>query len=141
MVRLCNERKTDVDQILELYKQAGWSDGAQAGCAVGIGDKQPGEYLLVNEIDGKIVATAQLNIIPSYAHLGTPYAIVNYVVTDKNERRKGYMAEVFNRIEEICTEHSCSSILLDSAEWRKEAHQFYESMGYESMRGFRKRRK
>ena len=138
MVRVQNESKKDIDQILNLYKQAGWSDGAEAGCAIGIGEKQPGEYLLVNEIDGRIVATAQLNIIPSYAHLGRSYAIVNYVVTDEDERRKGYMAEIFNTIDKICTEHNCSSILLDSAEWRKEAHQFYESMGYESMRGFRK---
>ena len=138
MVRVQNESKKDIDQILNLYKQAGWSDGAEAGCAIGIGEKQPGEYLLVNEIDGRIVATAQLNIIPSYAHLGRPSAIVNYVVTDEDERRKGYMAEIFNTIDKICTEHNCSSILLDSAEWRKEAHQFYESMGYESMRGFRK---
>ena len=138
MVRLNNHTKKDVDQILDLYAQAGWSEGSEVGCMIGIGERQPGEYLLVNEIDERIVATAQLNIIPSYAHLGRPYAIVNYVVTDENEHRKGYMSEIFTKIEEICNKNDCSSILLASAEWRKNAHAFYESIGYESMKGFRK---
>lgn len=55
---------------------------------------------------------------------------VTYVAVDENYRKKGIGRKIFERIEEICSENKCSAIELTSADFRTEAHEFYNRLGF-----------
>lgn len=128
--------KDDIPKIIELYKQEHW---AKEGYDPDFLSNNPNVHLLVNDIDGKIVATAQLDIINTLAFGPQPYGAIEFVVTDKNERRHGYMRQIFEEIDNICEQYNCESVMLTSTITRMEAHHFYENMGYvAAVKGFRK---
>ena len=54
------------------------------------------------------------------------------IVVDKNYRGKGYGKRLMEKIEEWAKENNCNGIRLTSNTNRKEAHLFYENMGYKS---------
>ena len=55
---------------------------------------------------------------------------VAYLAVDSVYRRKGIGTALHYKVEEICKMMSCSSIELTSANFRKDAHKFYLSLGY-----------
>jgi GNAT superfamily N-acetyltransferase len=54
------------------------------------------------------------------------------VVIDKKYRGKGYGKRLMEEMEEWAKENNCYGIRLTSNVKRKEAHSFYEKMGYKS---------
>ncbi len=128
---------SDLEQILNLYKQEYWfKEGYDKNF---IDNLSENTYLLVADDDGKIVGTAQLDIIKTLAFGDQPYGVLEFVVVDKNIRRKGVGRKIFEEIDNICRKHNCESCMLTSTIYRTEAHLFYEEMGYvAAVRGFRK---
>lgn len=130
----------DINEIVNLYEQKGWNKGRQITSEFfkKVTDI-PGCYLLVAEMDDKIVGTVQLNIIQNIAFGGQPYGTVEWVITDKDHRRQGVGRKMFEEIDRICIEHNCDSVMLTSSLANWESHLFYEKMGYVApVKGFRK---
>jgi GNAT superfamily N-acetyltransferase len=48
------------------------------------------------------------------------------LITDQNERSKGYGEQLLGYIEELAREQGCSNVVLSSGLWRTDAHRFYE---------------
>jgi ribosomal protein S18 acetylase RimI-like enzyme len=57
---------------------------------------------------------------------------VDELVVDKNYRGNGHGKTLIDSITKIAKDLKCKRIELDSAFHRKEAHRFYESLGYEN---------
>lgn len=55
---------------------------------------------------------------------------VTYVAVDENFRKNGIGRKILNRVEEECRAKACSAIELTSADYRIEAHAFYEKLGF-----------
>jgi GNAT superfamily N-acetyltransferase len=68
------------------------------------------------------------------------FMVVENVVVSSSQRRQGVGKALMEKIEEIATERNCLYIMFVSSSARTDAHQFYESIGYQSdfVQGFKK---
>lgn len=55
---------------------------------------------------------------------------VTYVAVDENYRKHGIGRKIFGYIEEMCRSFKCSAIELTSADFRTDAHAFYDALGF-----------
>jgi len=55
---------------------------------------------------------------------------ITYVAVDENYRRHGIGRKLFDKVETLCIDHACSAIELTSADYRTEAHEFYNRLGF-----------
>ena len=69
-----------------------------------------------------------------------PFMVVENVVVSSRERRQGVGKSLMKKIEQIAIERDCLYIMFVSSSARTDAHQFYESIGYQSdfVQGFKK---
>lgn len=70
-----------------------------------------------------------------------PFMVVEDVIVDKQQRRGNIGSSLMHELEKIAVERCCSYIIFVTESERKEAHKFYESLGYRSdaHKGFKKR--
>ncbi|WP_151734876.1 GNAT family N-acetyltransferase ['Paenibacillus yunnanensis' Narsing Rao et al. 2020] len=68
------------------------------------------------------------------------FMVVENVVVSSRARRQGLGKQLMDRLEAMAHERDCSYIILVSGDKRKEAHVFYEALGYreEKVEGYRK---
>ena len=97
-----------------------------------------GMELIVAEDGGEVVGSTVLIIVPNLSHSGLPWAIVENVIVDQNRRGKGFGWDLMKYAEGRAREAGCYKIGLSSDNSRKEAHEFYRSLGYKATaQGFR----
>lgn len=94
--------------------------------------------LLAVEVDGRIVGTCVVIVVPNLSHEGQPWAIVENVVIDEGERGKRYGELLMQRTREIAQEAGCYKLTLTSSKPRTDAHRFYQRLGFTATHeGFR----
>ncbi len=86
-------------------------------------------YVVVEE-EEKIIATSNITIIPNLTRTGRPYAVIENVITHPDFRRRGFGRTTFQLLLEFAREHNCYKVMLLSSNKRKEAHEFYKSLGF-----------
>ena len=79
----------------------------------------------------KVISTCYCLIIPNLTRLGSSIAFVENVVTDKEYRGQGLGRKVMEKAIEFARENNCYKVILQSASFRKEAHQFYKNLGFD----------
>jgi GNAT superfamily N-acetyltransferase len=126
----------DLESLVELYEQLdGSNEGFTAKAARAIwkseieGNKNI-KYFGVIE-DGKVVSTCFCLIIPNLTRLGSSACFVENVVTDKDHRGQGLGKKIMERAIAFARERGCYKVILESASFRKEAHQFYKNLGFD----------
>ncbi|WP_246072902.1 GNAT family N-acetyltransferase [Paenibacillus dokdonensis] len=69
-----------------------------------------------------------------------PFMVIENVIVSDRIRRQGIGKKLMAEIEQIARDKGCAYIIFVSGEKRKEAHIFYEKLGYrdEQAEGFRK---
>jgi GNAT superfamily N-acetyltransferase len=77
--------------------------------------------------DGKACNAA---VIPNLTRGARPYAVVENVVTDASQRRRGIGATVLRALLERCWQRRCYKVMLMSGMSRGEVHHFYEALGF-----------
>ena len=82
--------------------------------------------------NGKVVSTCYCVIIPNLTNFCQPICFVENVVTHKNYRNQGLGKKVINKAIETAKKNNCYKVILLSGIARKEAHQFYENLGFSS---------
>jgi N-acetylglutamate synthase-like GNAT family acetyltransferase len=101
-------------------------------------EAMPGQEFLVAEKDGSVGGTLFIQIIPNLSHNARPYAILENMVVDNKYRRQGIGRNLIDHALTRCREAGCYKVQLLSNKKRKEAHEFYRSVGFEdSALGFR----
>jgi GNAT superfamily N-acetyltransferase len=132
----------DIQDILFLYEQL-FSNTEQAGenRAARIREhkkalfeikQNPNHHLLVAEIEGIVVGTLAIIIIPNLSHMGRPWAIVEDVIVDEPHRRLGIGYLLIQRAIQLAKERNCFRVILSSSKQRDDSHKFYESVGLEA---------
>lgn len=69
-----------------------------------------------------------------------PFMVIENVIVSQRARRQGVGMKLMNEIERIARERNCYYSIFVSGGQRKEAHEFYESLGFkeENVEGYRK---
>ena len=89
------------------------------------------QHLIVGVQEDRIVGFCSLSLKNNFWKAGC-IGNVDELVVDENYRGQGIGKKLMNRIEEIAISNQCKQIELDSSFHRKEAHHFYESIGFKS---------
>jgi len=85
---------------------------------------------LVAEVDGKVCGMIGTLAYASYEH-NDPSGRILAVVTLANARRRGIGRALIASAEKAFAQKAVTRVSLDTRLTRKDAHQFYESLGYE----------
>ena len=91
----------------------------------------PNRRLFVAQVDGQIVATADLLIAPNISHRGLPWATLENVVVAENMRQRGIGRKLLQHIIDTARQSGCYKICLSSDKRRTEAHNLYQSLGFD----------
>lgn len=95
--------------------------------------------LFVGEIDGAIIATAQITFVPTLVAQGATRAIVEGVRVSSHLRSQGIGEQLLAFCEDVAREHGCSALQLTTSMARVNAHRFYGRIGYEhTHKGFKR---
>lgn len=94
--------------------------------------KDENHYLIVNEVEGKIVSSCVSVIIPNLTRNVRPYALIENVVTDKDYRGRGLASECPEYARQAAEQCSCCKIMLLIGSSQKEVLEFYKKAGCSS---------
>lgn len=89
-------------------------------------------YILLGEIDGKLVSSVTLVIIPNLTRGAKPYAIIENVVTHANYRNKGYAKRLIKEAVRIADQSACYKVMLMTGSKEESTLSFYEKCGFNS---------
>lgn len=88
-------------------------------------------YLLVAEVDGKVVSTVQMAIIESLTHNVRGFAVIENVVSHGDYRNQGYASALLRRATEIAKERRCYKLFLETGSNKESTLNFYRENGFE----------
>lgn len=92
----------------------------------------PNNEVVVIEKDGEIIATLQLTIIPGLTRKGSTRAQIEGVRVAQSHRGSGIGTQLMKWAIERARERGCSLVQLTTDNSRKDAHRFYERLGFET---------
>ncbi len=93
---------------------------------------RPWLQLLVLEIDGEVMGTTYLNVIPNLTRAGRPYAVIENVVVDENVRGKGFGRRLMESTLERAWASGCYKVMLLTGSSNPATHAFYRACGFSS---------
>ncbi len=88
------------------------------------------QMLVVAKLDGKIIGTLQISFIYNLSFKGAMRALVEGVHVDKDLRSRGIGKYIMEWAIAEATKKGCRFVQLTSNKMRKDAHRFYESLGF-----------
>jgi GNAT superfamily N-acetyltransferase len=91
----------------------------------------PNQKLVVGEMDGEVVATMQLTIIPGLSRRGSKRALIEAVRVRGDRRGLGLGRQLIMWAIAEARAAGCVVIQLTSDRSRTDAHRFYASLGFE----------
>jgi GNAT superfamily N-acetyltransferase len=133
-------QQADLDVILSLYEEladrqitAAPADSASAAPLLAKILAEPARELAVAIVDGQVVGTADLLVVPNLTHRGEPWAIVENVIVTSAARRAGAGRRLMEHLIELARAAGCCKLQLLSGKHRAEAHSFYRSLGLDAV--------
>jgi len=98
--------------------------------AFAVADADPHQHIVVAERDGRVVGTLQLTIIHGLSLKAATRGQVEGVRIHRDERGSGLGTTLMEWAARKSKELGCALIQLTSNGARKDAHRFYERLGY-----------
>ncbi|EHR79752.1 hypothetical protein OCC_02209 [Thermococcus litoralis DSM 5473] len=92
----------------------------------------PNAYLLVAELNGKVVGALHLNIRRTILH-SAPSALIDELVASKELRNQGIGRKLIRAAMELCKELRHTEIEVSTEISNLKAREFYKSMGFEEV--------
>jgi GNAT superfamily N-acetyltransferase len=90
----------------------------------------PNHRVLVAEEDGEVVGTIQISFLPGLANNGAWRGQLENVMVRSDKRGNGVGGRMVAWAIERCRERGCATVQLTSNKVRKDAHRFYERLGF-----------
>jgi GNAT superfamily N-acetyltransferase len=126
--------RDDFDSILALYRQLHPHDPAvENGSDEAAFERiltSPGLYLFVLELDGAVVATTYLNVIPNLTRSASPYAVVENVVVEERLRGTGLGKRIMGATLDAAWSAGCYKAMLMTGSRTPSTHAFYRACGF-----------
>ncbi|MBC2902889.1 GNAT family N-acetyltransferase [Streptomyces cupreus] len=95
-------------------------------------NRDPNQYLMVAEREGRVVGTLQLTLIPGLSRKGATRSIIEAVRIHADERGSGLGTQFIEWAVEESRRQGCQLVQLTSDASRTDAHRFYERLGFEA---------
>ena len=134
-IRIIEAVETDLPEILKLYLELD-----KRTLSLEIAKKKfdqiknnPDHKIYAAKKDNETIGTFAIIFINSFAHDGSPSAILEDVAVSSKYQGQGIGKEMMNFAMDRCKEKGCYKIALSSQFKREAAHKFYESLGFEKM--------
>ena len=125
----------DFDAVMNLYRQLNTDDPVVTnGSDRMTFDRilaDPSLHLLVWEVDGAVVATTYLNIIPNLSRSVAPYAVVENVVVEASLRGQGVGKQIMAATLQRAWTAGCYKAMLMTGSKRPSTLGFYEACGFD----------
>lgn len=86
--------------------------------------------LFVLEKDGVICSSIYLNVIPNITRSASPYSVIENVVTDEEERGKGYGKTLMQYVLSYAWSIGCYKAMLLTGSSKEATHAYYQSCGF-----------
>jgi GNAT superfamily N-acetyltransferase len=124
----------DFGEVLRLYRQLHPKDpvphdGSDKAAFAQILDSS-GLHLFVLEVDGAVVATTYLNVIPNLTRSVSPYAVIENVVVDEALRGTGLGKQIMAGTLEAAWDAGCYKAMLMTGSRNPATHAFYKACGF-----------
>ena len=129
--------KKDTAQLIELYMKhltrfppkaaqvnSEWETMVETIIA------NPDYHLIVCEVDGELVSSVTLVVIPNLTHNRRPYAVMENVVTHSDHRNMGYASALMDHASDIASNKGCYKIMLMTGSKRESTLNFYRKAGF-----------
>ncbi|MFG1916648.1 GNAT family N-acetyltransferase [Micromonospora sp. NPDC048898] len=127
-------RLDDFEQIIRLYRQLNADDPVLADGSDEAAFQQivssPGLHLFVLELDGIVVATTYLNVIPNLSRSAAPYAVIENVVVDESRRGTGLGRQIMAGTLQAAWDAGCYKAMLMTGSRDPATHGFYRACGF-----------
>ena len=94
--------------------------------------RDPNNRLLIAELEGEIVGTLQITFIHGLSRQGAKRALLEAVRVATPYRGKGIGEEIVRAAIEIARQAGCAMVQLTTDKSRKDAHRFYERLGFQA---------
>lgn len=129
-------RSEDLQDILRLYRQLHpedpvLRDGSDAATLKQI-LHSPGLSLFVLELDGVIVASSYLNVIPNITRSASPYAVIENVIVEESLRGTGLGTQIMTGTLAAAWKAGCYKAMLMTGSQNPATHSFYKACGFSS---------
>ena len=82
-------------------------------------------------VDGRLVSSCTISIIPNLTRGCRPYGVIENVVTHKDFRRKGYGSDILVHALEYAWSRDCYKVMLQTGRKDEATFRFYESVGFD----------
>ena len=125
---------SDLPHILELYRELQPLDPPVDSISASTVWEQAvsgGVTYFVAESCGVIVASCYIAIIPNITRGCSPIGFIENIITASEYRRRGIGRKLLGAVVEYARSRGCYKVTLQSGIKRAEAHQFYESVGFD----------
>jgi GNAT superfamily N-acetyltransferase len=138
-------RRDDLSCLLDLYQHLAPGDPRptpdQAAEVLDRFMAYDGSAILVGEIGGILVASCSLVVVPNLTRGGSPYGLIENVVTHDDFRKRGFGKQLLFAASDAAWQAGCYKIMLMTGSKKPETINFYLAAGFEqSKTGFQKRR-
>lgn len=93
-------------------------------------DADPRQLLVVADLDGAVVGTLQLTFVPGLSRLGATRALVEAVRVRADQRGTGLGGRLVRWAVDTARERGAALVQLTTDASRKDAHRFYQRLGF-----------
>ena len=90
------------------------------------------QRLLVLDLDGRIIGSTVLIIVPNLSNQARPWAQVENVVVHPDLRGRGYGEQLMRHALDAARAAGCYKLVLTSNKERADAHRFYRRLGFQT---------
>lgn len=129
-------RSTDLGELLALYRHLHASDSPLP--AQSVVESVWSELLASSNyryyggfLDGQLVSSCALTIVPNLTRSCRPYGVVENVVTHASHRRKGYAKALLTETLSEAWAASCYKVILLTGRKDEAIFRFYEAAGFD----------
>jgi GNAT superfamily N-acetyltransferase len=133
-IQVRKAKSTDLPQILDLYIELQPLDPPiDASKAITVFEQaiSCGVVYFVAENDGQIVGSCYISIIPNITRQCSPIGFIENVVVASEYQRRGIGRKLMNAAVKYAENQGCYKVTLQSGIKRVDAHEFYESIGFD----------
>lgn len=127
-------RASDFEDVMRLYRQLHPDDPAvHDGSDAAVFDQilqASALHLFVLEVNGSVVATTYLNVIPNITRAASPYAVIENVVVEESLRGTGLGKEIMSATLDVAWGVSCYKAMLMTSSSKLATHAFYKACGF-----------
>lgn len=97
-------------------------------------------HLLGYKHEGMLLGSVMGVICHDLVGTCRPFMVVENVIVSAKAQGMGVGKKLMLALEQMANDHDCAYIMFCSSSYRKDAHRFYESLGYklDEVQGFRK---